>query len=208
MQEAVEIQVADALSRGRFDEAASAGLRGYGPEILGFLIALGPNTAEDAFSQFCEDLWRGLPAFRAEASFRTWAYTLARHAVVRVRRDPWSRRASPLSDLGPISGIAEELRSSTASFLATQLRDRVAQLRDQLEEDDRALLVLRIDRQMAWNDIARVMVGTDAPEAEVQKRSAALRKRFERLKVEIRERAEREGLVEKRPPSEKKPGRS
>ena len=204
----MELQVADALSRGRFDEAASAGLRGYGPEILGFLIALGPNTAEDAFSQFCEDLWRGLPAFRAEASFRTWAYTLARHAVVRVRRDPWSRRASPLSDLGPISGIAEELRSSTASFLATQLRDRVAQLRDQLEEDDRALLVLRIDRQMAWNDIARVMVGTDAPEAEVQKRSAALRKRFERLKVEIRERAEREGLVEKRPPSEKKPGRS
>jgi len=207
VQEAVELQVAEALRRGRFDEAASAGLRGYGPEILGFLIALGPSTAEDAFSQFCEDLWRGLPGFRAQASFRTWAYTLARHAVVRVRRDPWSRRASPLSDLGPISGIAEELRSSTASFLAARVRDRVTQLRDQLEEEDRALLVLRIDRQMAWGDIARVMVGADAPDAEITKRSAALRKRFERLKLEIRERAEREGLVDKRPPSEKKPGR-
>lgn len=70
MQEVIERGVADAIRRGRFDEAASVGLRGYGPEILGFLVAIGPSTAEDAFSQFCEDMWRALPAFRAQASFR------------------------------------------------------------------------------------------------------------------------------------------
>lgn len=190
--------MAEALRRGRFDQAASAGLRGYGPEILGFLIALGPRTAEDAFSQFCEDLWRGLPGYRAQASFRTWAYTLARHADVRIKRDPYARRKSPLSDLGPISGIAEELRASTASFLASHVRDRVAAMRDALAEEDRMLLVLRVDRQMAYGDIARVMLGAEVSDDEVAKRTALLRKRFERLKQEIRARAEKEGLVEKK----------
>ncbi len=197
MQEAIEAAVVEALRRGRYDQAATAGLRGYGPEILGFLIALGPSSADDAFSQFCEDLWRGLPGFRADASFRPWAYTLARHAVLRVRRDPYARRRAPLSDLGPISGLVAELRSTTASYLASELRDRVGKIRDELDDDDRVLLVLRVDRQMGWNDVARVMEGDGATEAAVVKRAAALRKRFERLKKEIRERAERDGWVEK-----------
>ncbi len=198
MQDAIEAEVVDAVRKGRFDVAATAGLRGYGPEILGFLVALGPSSADDAFSQFCEDLWRGLPRFRGEASFRTWAYTLARHAVLRVRRDPYSRRRVPLSDLGPISGLVEELRSTTASYLASEVRDRIGKIRDELGEDDRVLLVLRVDRQMGWNDVARVIAGDGATEAEVAKRAAALRKRFERLKREIKERAEREGLVQKK----------
>lgn len=198
MQEAVERGVSDAIRRGRFDEAASLGLRGYGPEILGFLVAVGPTHAEDAFSQFCEDLWRGLPGFRAQASFRTWAYALARHAAERIRRDPYGKRRANLSDLGPISGLAEQLRSTTATFLSSQVRDGVARIREALPAEDRELLVLRIDRQMGYTDIARVLLGDGASDADVTKRSAALRKRFERLKVEIRERAEREGLLQKR----------
>ncbi len=198
MQEAVELGVSEAIRRGRFAEAASLGLRGYGPEILGFLVAVGPSNAEDAFSQFCEDLWRGLPGFRAQSSFRTWAYTLARHAAERVRRDPYARRRAALSDLGPISALAEQLRSTTATFLSTQVRDGVARIREELADEDRELLVLRIDRQMSYAEIARVLSGEAASEAEVSKRAAALRKRFERLKLEIRARAEREGLLRKR----------
>jgi RNA polymerase sigma-70 factor, ECF subfamily len=198
VQEAVERGVSDALRRGRFDEAAALGLRGYGPEILGFLVAVGPREAEDAFSQFCEDLWRGLPGFRAHASFRTWAYALARHAAERVRRDPYTRRRADLSALGPISGLAEELRSSTATFLSTRVREGVARLREALPPEDRELLVLRVDRQMGYADIARVVLAADATEADVTKKAAALRKRYERLKVEIREQAERDGLVRRK----------
>lgn len=190
--------MSDALRRGRFDEAAALGLRGYGPEILGFLVAVGPREAEDAFSQFCEDLWRGLPRFRADSSFRTWAYALARHAAERMRRDPFARRRADLSALGPISGLAEELRSSTATFLSTHVREGVARLREALAAEDRELLVLRVDRQMGYSDIARVVLAPDATEADVTKKAAALRKRFERLKVELREQAERDGLVRRR----------
>ncbi len=205
MLEVIEGSIADALRRGRLDEAATVGLRGYGPEILGFLVALGPGFAEDAFSQFCEDLWRGLPAFRGNSSFRTWAYTLARHAGLRVRRDPYTKRRTSIEALGPISEVAAELRATTASFLAARVRDGVAKLREELSEEDRALLVLRVDREMAWADIARVFEGDEASPDALARRSAALRKRFERLKQEIRTRAEQEGLVQrrsgKRPPS-------
>jgi RNA polymerase sigma-70 factor, ECF subfamily len=198
VQEAAEASVADAIRRGRLDEAASVGLRAYGPEILGFLVALGPSTAEDSFSQFCEDLWRGLPAYRAQASFRTWAYAIARNASTRIKRDPYARRKQALSDLGPLSNLAAELRSSTATYLLSHVRDRIARLRDDLSEDDRTLLVLKVDRQMSYADIARIMLGEVASEPEIEKRSAALRKRFERLKQELRSRAEREGIIEKK----------
>ena len=47
--------------------------------------------AGDAFSSFCEDLWRGIAEFRGDASFKTWAYKLAWHAALRNLRDPHKR---------------------------------------------------------------------------------------------------------------------
>jgi RNA polymerase sigma-70 factor (ECF subfamily) len=60
----------------------------------------------------------------------------------------------------------------------------VTRLRESLDPDEQTLLILRIDRQMAWTDIARIM-GGDAPEAE-SRQAATLRKRFERLKERLR----------------------
>jgi hypothetical protein len=51
------------------------------------------------------------------------------------------------------------------------------------------LLVLRIDRRLAWDDVARVFAGPGASSAEIKKHSAALRKRFERIKAELKKRA-------------------
>ena len=43
--------------------------------LLGFLfVATGQQQdSTDIFSDYCEDLWRGLPAFRGESTFRTWS---------------------------------------------------------------------------------------------------------------------------------------
>lgn len=181
--------------------AATHAIKGYGPEILGYLAALScsESDAAEVFSIFCEDLWRGLPGFRWASSFRTWSYTLARHALWRFGRDP-SRRAHrnvALADASGVFELAERVRSTTLMHLRTEVKNEFAALRDQLEPDDRTLLVLRVDRRMAWNDIARVMwaEAAEPSDDDLKRTAAALRKRFERAKERLRKLAKAANLL-------------
>src|SRR5256885_15823492 len=89
----IEDEVRRLLSNGDVDAATTVALRGYGPEVLGFLAAVAKNEADarDAFSEFSEDLWQGLDKFVGNSSLRTWAYTIARRALWRVLNDPRRR---------------------------------------------------------------------------------------------------------------------
>src|SRR5215475_15208046 len=93
----IEQQIASCLDRGDVKEAATEALRGYGPQILAYLAGVlrDDEAAAEVFSEFSEDLWRGIGAFRRESSFRTWAYRLAWHAAKRFRRDAFRRHARP-----------------------------------------------------------------------------------------------------------------
>src|SRR5689334_1492801 len=75
--------------------AAEAAMRGYGREVYEFLAALHrrDDDAAEVFSLFAEGVWRGLPGFAWQCSFRTWAYAVARKASLRHRRDARRRAA-------------------------------------------------------------------------------------------------------------------
>lgn len=183
--------------RGDMGQAATAAVEGYGPEILGFLVAILKDepAASDVFSQFCEDLWNGLPNFRWQSTFRTWAYTLARHAAQRYLRAPHRRRNMPLSQQA-LAEVEQKVRTSTLSYLRTEVKEGVARLRESLDREDQALLILRVDRGLAWNDIAEIMLD-EAPSREgIARKAAALRKRFERVKDHLKELAREQGLLE------------
>ena len=186
----LERAIAEHRAHGDLQQAATVAVEGYGPEILGYLHALtrDPTEAADVFSVFCEDLWRGLPDFRGEASFRTWAYVLARNAFIRGRRTPHRRHSLvPLSACPPLSGAVERVRTRTALHLQTEVKAEVARLRDQLSEAERDLLVLRVDRGLSWQEIARVMSeSADPSPAELRREAARLRKRYERCKDRLR----------------------
>jgi RNA polymerase sigma-70 factor (ECF subfamily) len=47
-----------------------------------------------------------------------------------------------------ISEIEIEVRTQTLTYLRTQVKDRMAQLREELPTDDQTLLVLRVDKQL------------------------------------------------------------
>jgi RNA polymerase sigma-70 factor (ECF subfamily) len=187
----IEQRVEASCRAERWSEAATAAIGGYGEEILGYLVAMARDQtlAADAFSTFAEDLWKGLAKFRWESTLRTWAYVLARSALARVRSDPHRRRAVPLDD-ADVEAIAASVRSRTATFLRTETRDKIARLRATLDPDDQTLLILRINRGLAWRDVARVLA--DDSSIPLDKRASALRKRFERLKVELKARASAE----------------
>jgi RNA polymerase sigma-70 factor (ECF subfamily) len=187
-----------------FDGATTAALRGYGPEIVRFLFAIHAreDAAAEVFSLFAEGVWRGLPGFAWECSFRTWAYAVARRSSLRHRRDEGrrARRQTPLDENAEVAALVQRVRTETLSYLRTEQRSRFAELRDALPPDDRALLVLRVDRRLAWNDLALAMREDDAPlSGEALRREAArLRQRFHGIKEKLLSIGRREGLVHAR----------
>jgi RNA polymerase sigma-70 factor (ECF subfamily) len=182
--------------RGDLDGAATCALEGYGSELFGFLVALlrREEDASEVFSQTCEDLWVGLARFECRSSMRTWLYALARHAAARFRRSP-HRRPGRHVGLSGLRDVAECVRTATLRHMQTDVKDRFAALRDSLPDDDRTVLVLRLDRGMGWSEIARVFRPGDESDEGLAREAARLRKRFQLLKVDIRARARRAGLV-------------
>jgi RNA polymerase sigma-70 factor (ECF subfamily) len=197
--EALEEAIRRACRSEQLDDALTAALEGYGPEVLGFLVATlrREEDASEVFSMLAEDLWRGLPRFRWDCSFRTWLYCLARHASSRHRRSSRARerRFVPLS---AISDVADRVRSHTLPYLRTEMKSGIARLRESLEPEDQALLILRVDRKLSWEEVARVLASeedAELDEAALRRASARLRKRMQQLKRSLRERAAREGLL-------------
>lgn len=183
------------LEGGDLDGAASLVIAHYGPELYGFLCAVArdDDLASDAFAAASEHLWRYLPKFRWDASLRTWAYQLARHALYRLRAAP-SRRPERNLPLSIAPSIEAVVRSRTAPHQRTEIKEGVRALRDALDPEDHELLILRLDRNMSWKDIARSLAGVDE-QADIDQRAASLRKRYERVKTQLRELAIERGLL-------------
>ncbi len=181
--------------------AATVLLEGYGRELVGFLVAhlRDRDAAGEVFSQFTEDLWRGLDGFRWQCSARVWSYAIARHAASRYIRDARRRRGRHvgLSRAGPLSAIAEKIRTGTLAAARTESRSRVARLRETLPADEQMLLILRINRKLDWKEIAQVMLheGETVGVEVLAKEAVRLRKRYQLAKDKLRRMAEEQGLV-------------
>lgn len=183
--------------------ACTAILRGYGPEVFGFLVAVHRSevAANDAFSDLAEAVWRSLPNFAWQSTVRTWVYGVARNVSRTRKRDAarYDRRSRRASE-SALDDVAAKVRTETAAILRTETKTRLQALRDTLPEEDRMLLVLRIDRGLSWNDLARVLhEGADdavLDDAALTREAARLRKRFQLVKDRLRELAKKEGLLE------------
>lgn len=164
-------------------------------ELLGFLRAIAgdPDLAAEAFAELGEDVWRGLAGFRWQSSLRSWLYTLARNALARLRRDP-RRRAARNLPLSIAPELAAVVRTATREIQRTEVKDGFRALRDELDPEEHEILLLRLDRDLAWKDIARILGG----DADVDARAAVLRKRFERAKQRLKTLAIERGLIKPR----------
>jgi RNA polymerase sigma-70 factor, ECF subfamily len=163
-------------------------LREHGPEIFGWLLATLASEAEatDAYSIFSEELWRSLARHQGRCSMRTWCFMLARHAASRTIEQRGRAPAERISEV-PEGCLVAPRGESGPVYLRTDIRKGVRALRAQLDPDDQLLLVLRVDKDLGWRDIALVMFGDCTDDAGLARRAAALRKRFERVKERLRE---------------------
>jgi RNA polymerase sigma-70 factor (ECF subfamily) len=198
----LEATIRAACVAGEYGRAATLTVEGYGTDIMAFLLARCGSrggVAEEVFGIFAEKLWVGLPRFEWRCSMRSWAYRLARNAANDYVSSAGNRpeRNLPLSQNAPPSQVMDRVRTTTASYRRTAAKDRMRELRETLPADDQMLLILRIDRGLDFRELAEALNDSDAPlDSEGLEREAArLRKRFERVKEQLRELATERGLL-------------
>ena len=198
--EELESRVQAAFEAGDYDGAASQAIEGYGPELMGFLANLlqDHEQASEVFSQACEDMWVGIRSFQWRSRFRTWAFAVTRRAYQRFlsRERRWGYRQ--LSAVTEPHVLADKVRTATFPYLRTDVKSRVTALRQQLSTAEQTLLILRVDRNLSWKDVAQIMAGPEAglEDAEVMRLAAGHRKQFERAKQRLRALAEAAGLLD------------
>jgi RNA polymerase sigma-70 factor (ECF subfamily) len=190
----VEQSIRELIERGDLRGAATAAIRGYGPQILSSLRAVldDEDAAADGFSRFGEAVWKGIGRFRGDSSVLTWSYSLAWGAVRHVKRDPFRRRARRL-ETSEASRLVADVRASASADRSKGAREGVARLRASLDPDEQTLLILRVDRDLPWRDVARVLAEEGQAIDE-----AALRKRYERVKAKLKKLGREEGLIGRR----------
>jgi RNA polymerase sigma-70 factor, ECF subfamily len=201
---ATERAIRAAWEVGDFSTAATAALEAYGHEILTFLGTRlrSSSDAEEAFGIFAEDLWKGLPRFGFRCSTRGWLYTVARNAANRYASSPARRphRNVELDRESQVAALVDRVRSTTEDFRRTEVKDQIRALRDHLTTEDQTLLLLHVDRALPWREIAMIMHEDDTTldDEGLTREAARLRKRFERVKVELKQIAIERGLIRPR----------
>lgn len=193
-----EVAVKTLHEAGDLAGATTLALRLYGVDVARFLSIRmrRKSDAEDAFSQFCEDMWRGITGFDWRCSLRTWLLTLAQHAAARLLNTAYRRREAYVTTLDDDVLPTHGLFVSAPDHVRAEVQDRVRALRLQLPDEQQTLLTLRIDRALSWRELAVALddVSADADELELQRASARLRTRFGYVKRRLRQLAAQEGL--------------
>jgi RNA polymerase sigma-70 factor, ECF subfamily len=183
---------------GNVNRAANEIVRELGPEVFGFLRgALGSDAdADEVFAVASERIWKAIGAFQWQCSLRTWVYVIARNETARFLRRG-GRRNGKMASASELDRVVAAVRTETLSALRSEKFNKLKALRDELPVEDRMLLILRVDRDLSWEDTARAFLGeAEAWQDELIKREAArLRKRFQLVRQRLTKRARAEGLL-------------
>ncbi len=196
--ESLDHAVRDLIASSDTAGAATRVLRDLGPELYGFLRgALGSDAdADDVFALTSERMWRSLESFRWSCSLRTRLYVVARNEIARFAQGARRRHRVHVTP-SALDEVAAAVRTETRSALRTERRSKLQALRDELPVEDRTLLILRVDRNLPWDDIARAFLADDREpvDEEVKREAARLRKRFQVVKERLARRAREDGLL-------------
>ncbi len=192
----VETHIRALCEDGDHHAATTATLESYGPTVYSFLAGVlrCPAKVDDVFSQFCENVWRGLPAFKWQCTVRAWSFAVARNAALSHARRSHRQRVRNLP-LCTANDVASKLRTATAPYLRTEIKDRFRSLRERLTEEEQTILILRVDKKLPWSEVSVILTSPNLDTAARQKQSARIRKRFQLIKNKLRRWAIDDGLL-------------
>jgi len=146
------------------EEAALAALYArYAPMILRFLRNLlgDPATAADATQETFSRAFRRLDSLRDEERMLPWLFGIARKVSLEHRRAQRTRRRV-FSDEGEDDDATAcdarvDARTPEAELLGREAARVLSAALGRLSDDRRAMLLLRLDHGLAYEDIAQLM---------------------------------------------------
>jgi len=175
-----EVEVRAMLDAGRGAEATRAAILAHGAGIFGFLVGVLDDLelAGAIYGRVCRQIATEIEAFDGRSSLRAWLYGLGRREL----KDRRLRRQGAAGGRG---------RVETAPIVTTSrpagLTGAIATLRGSLSEEERELLILRIDRGFNWEELAHSgLEGRTSPAAvtdEVRRLKVRLEALFERVEA-------------------------
>ena len=129
----------------------------HGGAVFRFLKTIAGASAEDALQETFLAAWRSAPAFRGEATVRTWLFTIARNAANRQFRrhvgEPQDFES--IEELGEKAGWGDDnperlaLRRESSSVVSAALSE--------LSDGDREVLQLRDVECLSGDEAAEVL---------------------------------------------------
>jgi RNA polymerase sigma-70 factor (ECF subfamily) len=151
---------------------------------LALRLSSNPSDAEEVLQESFLQAWRKIDTFRGDARFGTWLYRIATNTALMRKRAARRRPAESLEAFLPHfeeSGLLADLdyqRSARADEVLerAELTQRAREALDLLDENYRAVFVLRDLEEMSTEEAARVLEIT--PEA--------VRQRLHRARLMVR----------------------
>ena len=161
------------------DQEAFAGLYDrYAARVLGYVRGLGVPDPEDTLSEVFVSVVRDINRFDGdEEGFRRWLFTIAHRRAVDAHRERARRREDPIDprELPDAGRTPEDLADAVvdAVGMGSQARHAV----EQLTEDQRAVILLRIIGDLSVADTAAILGKQPGAVKTLQRRAlAALRR--------------------------------
>lgn len=156
-----------------FDEL----LRSHGPALRRVAAAYeaDPARREDLFQDVCLALWRALPAFRGDASARTYLFRIAHNRGLTHRA---RRRNAPTAELEEAEAVADPAPGPEAGLHSDQRRERLRRAILALPLPQRQVMTLALEG-LPHREIGEVLGVTENHVAvRLTRARAALRRRL------------------------------
>lgn len=128
-----------------------------GGPLLGYLRARGAADPEGRLGDVYLDLARHVQGFSGnEHAFRGWVFLMARHRIVDERRAR-ARRPDPVADDVPADFQRSDDEGVEDRVLAALEQDWVHAVLDELTDDQRDVILLRVIADLSLEETARAL---------------------------------------------------